>query len=167
MRAMRILVCLDGEAHTRAAIERAIDLAAEESAELVGLHVIDEWLRQFSSEIYAQGRKEYLDWVDQCLAENAAAVREAFVARCHARNVAARFVLRDGDRAAEIVAAVDELHPDLVVAGGKNRSRWETLRSARLTARLRRACGNATPIEIVTAATGHATSLPSETGAVA
>jgi len=146
---MRILVCLDGEPHTRGAIERAIELARAESAELVGLHVIDEWLRQFSSEIYAQGRKEYLEWVDQCLEEKASTVRESFVARCHAHDVTARFVLRHGDRTAEIFAVVHELTPDLVITGGKDLTRWERFRSGKLPERLRRVVGSKPPIETI------------------
>ena len=146
---MKILVCLDGEPHTRGAVERAIGLARNGAAELVGVHVIDEWLRQFSSEIYAQGRKEYLEWVDQCLQEKASIVREAFVAKCHANDVTARFVLRDGERTAEILAAVHDLGPDLVITGGKDLSRWERFRSGKLPEQLRKRCGDAPPIETV------------------
>ena len=147
---MRILVCVDGEPHTSGAVERAIELTRAESAELIGLHVIDEWLRQFSSEIYAQGRKEYLEWVDQCLEDKASEVRKAFMARCHASGVPARFVLRDGDRAAEIAAVIDELEPELVITGGKDLTRWQRFRSANLAAQLRKACGNALSMETVT-----------------
>jgi len=163
---MKILVCLDGEPHTRGAIERAIVLARTQSADLVGVHVIDEWLRQFSSEIYAQGRKEYLEWVDQCLEEKASTVRESFVARCHSDDVTARFVLRDGDRTAEILAVVNELGPDLVIMGGKDLTRWERFRSGRLPERLRKAVGSTPPVETVhlpiggrTHATSHATDV--------
>ena len=152
---MKILVCLDGEPHTHGAIERAIELARSESAEVVGLHVIDEWLRQFSSKIYAQGRQEYLEWVDQCLEEKASRVRESFVARCHAHDVTARFVLRDGDRTAEIVAVAHELAPDLVITGGRELTRWERFRSGKLPERLRKAVGGKPPIEIVRQPTAH------------
>jgi nucleotide-binding universal stress UspA family protein len=133
---MRILVCVDGEPHTSGAIERAIALACEESAELIGLHVIDEWLRQFSSEIYAQGRKEYLEWVDQCLEEKASAVREAFTAQCHAQSVKARFVLRDGEPLVEILTVARELKPDLVLVGSKSLRGLDRYRSGKLPRRL-------------------------------
>ena len=152
---MKILVCLDGEPHTRGAVERAIELARAESAELIGVHVIDEWLRQFSSEIYAQGRKEYLEWVDRCLEDKASEVREAFLALSSSRNVSARFVLRDGDRAAEIAEVIDELKPDLVITGGKDLTRWQRFRSSNLAAQLRKACGGALPMETVTVPQRH------------
>lgn len=135
---MQILVCLDGEPHTRGAVERAIELGLGEQATVTGLHVIDPWLRQFYSEIYAQGRKEYLEWVDHCLQDKAAAVREDFDSRCHARGLEARFVLRDGEPLAEILAAVHELSPDLVITGAKVLTGWHRLRSGKLPARLRR-----------------------------
>lgn len=159
---MKILVCLDGEPHTRGAIERAIERAEADSAELIGLHVIDEWLRQFASEIYAQGRREYLEWVDQCLEEKASTVREAFVARCHTRGVAARFVLRDGDRAAEILAVVQDLAPDLVITGGNALTRWERLRSRKLPERLRKSVGSKPPIEAVHVPLGGPTHTASQ-----
>ena len=133
---MRILVCVDGEPHTNGAVERAIELARTESAELIGLHVIDEWLRQFSSEIYAQGRKEYLEWVDQCLEKKASAVRESFTTQCHAKSVTARFVLRDGEPLAEILAVARELKPDLVLVGGKSLRGLDHYRSGKLPRRL-------------------------------
>lgn len=142
---MRLLVCLDGEPHTRGAIERAIDVAINESAEPVGVHVIDQWLRQFSTEIYAQGRKEYLEWVDRCLEERAAAIREEFAARCHSRGVRARFVLRDGDPFAEILALVGKLEPELVITGEKTLTRWGRVGAGKLPRRLRAKLGRRAP----------------------
>lgn len=133
---MRILVCLDGEPHTSGAVERAIELTRSESAELTGLHVMDEWLRQFSSEIYAQGRKEYLEWVDQCLEEKASLIRESFAALCHRNDVAAQFILRDGEPLAEILAVVREHEPDRIIVGGKPLTGIDKFRSGKLTERL-------------------------------
>jgi len=150
---MKVVVCLDGEPHTRGAIERAIEISLSESAELVGLHVVDEWLRQFSSEIYAQGRKEYLEWVDSCLHEKAADVSESFLSRCAARGVEAGFVLRDGEPLAEIAATVRELEADLVLTGGKSLRGWARLRSGELPTRLKRRLAHSIDVVIVTADT--------------
>ena len=62
-----ILVAIDGEPHTDRAVEHALTLAAESGARVVALHVKDPYLKQFASEIYAQGREEYFALVDECL----------------------------------------------------------------------------------------------------
>ena len=64
---VRILVAIDGEPHTDAAVKWALDLARDRDLEAVAIHVKDPYLKQFSNEIYAQGRKEYLDHVEDCL----------------------------------------------------------------------------------------------------
>ena len=63
----RILVAIDGEPHTDAAVKWALDLARDRDLEAVAIHVKDPYLKQFSNEIYAQGREEYLDHVEVCL----------------------------------------------------------------------------------------------------
>jgi len=63
----RILVAIDGEPHTDAAVKWALDLARDRDLEAVAIHVKDPFLKQFSNEIYAQGREEYLDHVEVCL----------------------------------------------------------------------------------------------------
>ncbi len=135
---MKILVCLDGEPHTHGAIEHAINLGLTEGAEIVGLHVVDPWLRQFYSEIYAQGRKEYLEWVDECLRAEALEAGEDFDALCIAQGLEADFRIRHGEPLAEILKEVDDLCPDLVITGGKPLTAWGRFRSGNLPARLQK-----------------------------
>ena len=63
----RILVAIDGEPHTDAAVKWALELAHDRDLEVVAIHVKDPYLKQFSNDIYAQGREEYLDHVEDCL----------------------------------------------------------------------------------------------------
>ena len=64
-------------------------------------------------------------------------------------------MLRDGDRAAEIAAAIDELEPDLLITGGKELTRWQRFRSSNLASQLRKACGRTLPMETVTVPQRH------------
>ena len=64
-----ILIAVDGESHTNSAIAEAARLARALDRPVAILHVEDPYLKQFSNEIYAQGREEYLEHVDRCLGE--------------------------------------------------------------------------------------------------
>ena len=46
--------------------------------ELDLVHIRDPYLKQFSTEIYAQGREEYLEHVQQCLEEMARKAQASF-----------------------------------------------------------------------------------------
>jgi len=146
---VKILVCLDGEPHTRAAIDHAISLGLTEQAEVVGLHVVDPWLRQFYSEIYAQGRKEYLEWVDACLKTDALVAGEAFDSLCRAQGLEADFRIRHGEPLEEILEEIDDLRPDLVITGTKSLTAWERFRSGNLPARLQKRLDGEVPVTAV------------------
>ena len=143
---MKVLICLDGEPHTRDAIDHAIGLGLSEQAEIFGLHVVDPWLRQFYSEIYAQGRREYLEWVDESLLAQALEAGEAFDVRCSERGLDVDFRIRHGEPLAEILEEIDDLAPDLVVTGGKPLTAWGRFRSGNLPARLETAIGARIPV---------------------
>lgn len=159
---MKVLVCLDGEPHTCGAIEHAISLGLSEQAEVFGLHVVDPWLRQFYSEIYAQGRKEYLEWVDQCLETAAVETGAAFDDACSAQGLDADFSIRHGEPLAEILKEIADLSPDLVVTGEKPLSAWGRLRSGNLSMRLRKKLGAEIPVISIGSA-GAQTDLPGPT----
>ncbi len=143
---MKILVCLDGEPHTRGAIDHVISVGLSEQAEIFGLHVVDPWLRQFYSEIYAQGRREYLEWVDESLLAQALETGEAFDVLCNARGLEADFRIRHGEPLAGILEEIEELSPDLLVTGGKPLTAWGRFRSGNLPARLDAAIGARIPV---------------------
>ena len=133
---MKILVCTDGEPHTRGAVARAISLGLARSAEVTALHVIDPWLKQFHNEIHAQGRRQYLDYVDDCLREEADRVRREFDGMCLAEGLQAGFKIRHGEPMDEILKEVRHAEPDLLITGNKPLNMWGRLRSGNLPLRL-------------------------------
>ena len=114
---MKVLVCIDGEPHTTRAIEHAISLGLSRPAEVTALHVVDPWLKQFYNEIYAQGRKQYLEYVDACLQENAERVRKDFGEMSLAKGLKAGFTVRYGTGPRKYLAEVVRLCPDLSSPG--------------------------------------------------
>ena len=143
---MKILVCIDGEPHTRGAIERAISLGVSRSAEVTALHVIDPWLKQFYNEIYSQGRQQYLEYVDDCLQEQAVRVRREFNEMCLANGLKAGCKVRYGEPLAEILEEVRQAAPDLLITGNKPLTAWGRFRSGNLPLRLRKKLGRQTPL---------------------
>ena len=141
---MKILVCTDGEPHTRGAVERAISLGLSRSAEVTALHVIDPWLKKFHNEIYAQGRRQYLDYVDDCLQEEADRVRREFDGMCSAEGLVVDFKVRHGEPFEEILDEVRCAAPDLLITGSKPLTAWGRFRSGNLPARLSRRLGDRT-----------------------
>jgi len=146
---MKILVCTDGQAHSEAAIRKAIQLGLTLPAEVTALHVVDPWLKKFFNELYAQGRRRYLEYVDECLQEEADRARCDFHALCHAEGLEAGFKVRYGEPLQEILAELQESGPNLVVAGGKELNAWGRFRSRNLTRQLQKRAR--TPVAVITA----------------
>ena len=141
---MKILVCIDGKPHTRGAIERAISLGLSRSADVTALHVVDPWLKQFCNEIYAQGRRQYLEYVDACLLEQAGQAHREFDRICRTEGLRAGFEVRHGEPLAEILKEVRCERPDLLITGRRRLSAWGRFRSGNLPARLRKRIGSQT-----------------------
>ena len=138
---MRILVCIDGEPHSRQAAQRAITLCLSQPAEVTALHVIDPWLKKFYNELYSQGRKQYLEYVDECLREKAEGARREFNEMCLAEGIQAHFKVRHGEPMDEILEEVRQGTPDLLITGRKRLSAWGRFRSGDLPSRLRKKLG--------------------------
>ena len=134
---MTILVCTDGQAHSDIAIERAISLAQSKSTNLVALYVIDSWLKQFSSDIYAQGRQAYLDYVDACLAAEAGDAKARFESLSEDGELDARFIIRRGEPFQVIFDEIKQIAPSTVVFGGKKLTKWGQFRSRKLPGQFR------------------------------
>ncbi|MFH1842160.1 MAG: universal stress protein [bacterium] len=147
----QILIGIDGEARTEAAVRWAVQLAAVAGSRVTAVHVKDPYLKQFSNDIYAQGRQVYRDHVDAKLAERAAEVVAAFEAVVRSVQKAGRqeagagtggaelqyrVTVRAGDPVTELAAAAAETACDLVVLGGKNLRGLERWRSGKLPERL-------------------------------
>ena len=138
---MKILVCIDGESHTRGAVERAISLGVSRSADVTALHVIDPWLKQFYNELYAQGRKQYLDYVDDCLQEDAGRIHREFEGMCRAEGLNAGYKVRHGEPISEILKEVRRVRPDLLITGHKPLNAWGRFRSGNLPLKLSKRLG--------------------------
>jgi len=139
---LKILVCIDGEPHSGNAMQRAIFLGLSLPAEVTALHVIDPWLKQFYNEIYSQGRKQYLEYVEDCLQEKARQVQEEFGEMCLAAGLEADFNARHGDPLTEILDEVRQLSPDLLITGSKQLNAWGRFRSGNLPLQLKKQAGH-------------------------
>ena len=106
-------------------------------ASVTALHVIDPWLKKFYNELYSQGRKEYLEYVDTCLQAEAEQVQKEFTGLCSAARVETNFKIRHGEPMVEILAEVSQTAPDLLITGSKNLGIWGRFRSRNLPQRLR------------------------------
>ena len=144
---LKILVCIDGEPHSRGAIHRAIRLGLTWPAEVIALHVIDPYLKKFYNELYSQGRKEYLEYVEERLQCEADKARREFAGMCQAQGLEAGFKLRHGEPLKEILEELRQAVPDLLVTGGKQLNAWGRFRSRNLPLQLQKKAG--TPISVV------------------
>jgi nucleotide-binding universal stress UspA family protein len=138
---VKVLVCIDGEPHSKSAVQRAIFLGLSLPAEVTALHVIDPWLKKFYNELYSQGRKQYLEYVDECLHAEAKQVHKEFDEMCLAEGLEARFRVRHGEPITEILEEVRQLDPDLLITGGKQLTAWGRFQSANLPLRLKEQVG--------------------------
>jgi nucleotide-binding universal stress UspA family protein len=139
--AMKILICVDGEPHSKSAIQRAIFLGLSLSAGVTALHVVDPWLKKFYNELYSQGRKQYLEYVDECLQAEAEQAQKEFTKMCQAEGLQASFRVRHGEPEEEILDEVRHVAPDLLITGGKQLNAWGKFRSRNLPLRLRKHVG--------------------------
>ena len=143
---MKILVCIDGESHSKNAIQRAIFLGLSLPAEITALHIINPWLKKFSNELYAQGRKQYLEYVDECLQKAAEQVQKEFNKMCLAEGLAAKFKIRHGEPMAQILEEVRQIAPNLLITGSKQLNLWGRYRSGNLPLRLKKNVSRQIPI---------------------
>ncbi len=108
-----------------------------QAAEVTALHVIDPWLREFYNELYSQGRKQYLEYVDECLRLEAEQVRKQYDELCLAAGMESRFRLARGEPLTEILKEVRQVVPDLLITGCKKLNSWGRFRSRNLPRRLK------------------------------
>ncbi len=140
----RILLAVDGEPHTDEAVRWALDLALGLGVTLNLVHIRDPYLKQFSNEIYAQGREEYLEHVQECLEETAQMARASFEStvseylerRPDAKEPDWTFDVLDGDPAEQLTAHIKGGEYSLLVLGRRRRTRFAALKSRDLSERL-------------------------------
>ncbi len=128
----KILLAVDGEPHTRRAIDYTLTVSSALGAEVTAFHVLDPYLKQFYTEIYAQGRKEYLAHVESELQKlcQAALTEVEEIARKWQLSITPLF--RHGEPLEEIVREAHGGGYDLVVVGGKSLTLKNRLRSRNL-----------------------------------
>lgn len=132
----RILLCLDGEPHTEEVIKWALELASRLSAEITAVHVKDPFLKQFYNDIYAQGREEYLDHVEQCLSAKAKQLVEDFEEEARAAQVSWEVKVLAGDPVQELEREVRRGGYRLLLLGRKTSSGLAAWRSRDLPGKL-------------------------------
>jgi nucleotide-binding universal stress UspA family protein len=120
----RILVCTDGEPHSRKAEEQAVVMAELFGAEVTGLYVQSTFLRKFTYEIYAVNRNECSAHLDAELRREGIAALEALGDRCATHGVSYKSLIRQGDIAQEILAEANSGLYDLLILGAKVLSTW-------------------------------------------
>ncbi len=128
----KILVCIDGEPHTKHAIQWAIRLGLSLPAKVTALHVIDPYLKSYSDELYSQGRKQYKEYVDEIMQVRADRARREFAEMCQTQGLEAKFKIRHGEPVQEIVEELRKTAPNLLITGGKQLNAWGRFRSRNL-----------------------------------
>jgi nucleotide-binding universal stress UspA family protein len=144
---VKILVCIDGKPHSKGAIRWAIRLGLSLPAEVTALHVIDPYLKKFYNELYSQGRKRYLEYVDESLQAKADQAGREFTGMCQAQGLETRFKLRYGEPLQEILEELRQAVPDLLITGAKQLTAWGRFRSRNLPLQLLKRAD--TPISLI------------------
>ncbi len=129
-------------------MEASLELSRAFSASITILHVMDPYLKQFYNDIYAQGRREYLEHVDDCLKKGADLVRAESLGYFKKRGADTRFITRYGDPHDEIIKEAQTGAYDLLILGGKVLSGLTRFRSWNLPSKIERA-GLEIPVMIV------------------
>ena len=151
-----ILLAVDGEPHTEEAVRWALDLAIGLGMKLNPVHVRDPYLKQFYNDIYAQGREEYLEHVQDCLEQKSRKASEAFEAAVRKRleatdrraDLSWSFDVLDGDPATQLSGLIDRGGFSMLVLGRRRRKRIAALRTRDLADRLS-SVGCAVPMLVV------------------
>ena len=146
---LTILVCIDGEPHSNEAIQWAVRLGLSLPAEITALHVIDPYLKKFHNELYSQGRKQYLEYLDECLQDLADLASNSFLQVCKTQGLDAKLKVRYGEPLQEILEEVRQTSPYLLITGGKQLDAWGRFLSRALPSQLNKVAN--IPISILTA----------------
>jgi nucleotide-binding universal stress UspA family protein len=121
----RILLCTDGEEQTRKAEEYAFMLAEQSGALIVGLYVVDPFLKKFTDEIYAVNRDECRDHLDKSLLDQGRLALESLSTRSKVIGVSFNSKIRYGDPAEEILKELAEGDYDILIMGAKLLKGWK------------------------------------------
>lgn len=120
----KILLCTDGEEHTRKAEKMALSLARQYGATLIGLYVVDPFLKKFTNEIYAVNRDECRDHLDRMLREQGEGAMNSLIERSRSEGVEFRSKIRYGSPEEEILQEAAEGSYDILIMGSKLLKGW-------------------------------------------
>jgi nucleotide-binding universal stress UspA family protein len=115
----RILIGVDGEPHTEAALALAVGLARDHGAALEALYVVDPYLKKFTHEIYAVNRNECREHLDRSMAAEGEVALADLMARATAAGIEAGRRLEFGPPEEVIPRVLADGGFDLLVLGGK------------------------------------------------
>jgi nucleotide-binding universal stress UspA family protein len=121
----RILLCTDGEEHTRNAEDYAFHLAGSLGADLVGLYVVDPFLKKFTNEIYAVNRDECRDHLDRQLLEQGRQALDALTRRAAEEHIQFSTRIRHGPPEEEILKEIEDGSYGLVILGSRLLKGWK------------------------------------------
>lgn len=121
----KILICIDGEGHTLKAEDYAITLAKKFNAQLVGLYVINPFLKKFTNEIYAINRDECREHLDRSLKNEGESALINFSHKSEAEGITTNVKMRYGEPEEEILNEMKDVKYDIVVMGGKLLKGWK------------------------------------------
>ena len=133
-----ILIGVDGSSHTLKAVEYTLTLAEKMGLAVTALHVKDPYLKQFYTEIYAQGRKEYLDHVDHEIQEQSEMALDQIQKLAAERYIEITPLSRYGDPVEEFLEEAKPANYDMAVVGAKTLTLKNRLRSRNLPEKLLR-----------------------------
>ncbi len=132
-----ILLCVDGEPHTEAAVTLALDLAKTPAVKLDALYVVDPYLKKFTTEIYAVNRDECREHLDRSLMAEGEAALDRCRERAAVAGMAVGRLLQFGLPEEVIPKVAGAGGYDLVILGGKRFSgRFDRWTSRDLPSRL-------------------------------
>ncbi len=132
----QILLASDGEPHTEKATDVCLELARMFDAYVTVIHVMDPYLKQFYNEIYAQGRKEYLEHIDTCLRTDADRLEKRLKDIFEPAASKFLFLKSYGDPEQEILKELNAKPYDLLITGGKLLTGIKKITSWNLPSRL-------------------------------
>jgi len=117
----RILVATDGSALSKKAVARAIEIAAQNDADLVALHVVPRYPQSFLEGAVTFSSEE-IGRIEHQWADKAQGMLDAVAAKAKESGVRIRTATVSSDRVAEsIIAAARKHRSDLIVMASHGR----------------------------------------------
>jgi len=132
----KILLCIDGEPHTNKAVDWALSFAEITGAQVTALHVKNTYLKKFYNEIYAQGRKAYIEYVDKESGKYSTELISRFRQQAEANKISYNIVEKTGIPFEEILKEFSTNAYDILVIGGKHLNGMSMLKSKNMPAKL-------------------------------